>query len=165
MLAPLISLNLSHDIPSSSHLTHLGMYPVQQHPSCTLYHNNSSGISDLYDVADGIGSMTIDDTDEHEANLVMDLARARQDMFRVEKMLADCVVWEHKIMVDLSKHQSNVSKKKLDKVDIGLGFITIWLSHIVCSESLRLKCAGGMEHTMEQDAALNLLNFDGMDDD
>ncbi|KAG1733274.1 hypothetical protein EDB19DRAFT_1830995 [Suillus lakei] len=126
MSAPPISLNLSNDVPSSSCLTHLGMLrAVQQHPSCNLYHHDSSGISDLYDVADGIGSMTIDDTDEHEANLIMDLARARWDVFKAEKMLADCIVREHEIMVDLSKNQSNVSKKKLDKANIGLGYMQI----------------------------------------
>ncbi|KAG2340005.1 hypothetical protein BDR05DRAFT_950788 [Suillus weaverae] len=75
--------------------------------------------------ANGIGSMTVDNTDKLEANLVMDLARARWDVFKAEKLLADCVVQEHKIMTDLSKHQSNVSKKKLDKADIGLGYMQI----------------------------------------
>ncbi|KAG2119697.1 uncharacterized protein F5147DRAFT_767167 [Suillus discolor] len=51
----------------------------------------------------------------------MDLARARRDIFRAEKALADCVVREHEIMVNLSKHQSDISKKKLDKADTGLG--------------------------------------------
>ncbi|KAG1741932.1 hypothetical protein EDB19DRAFT_1827869 [Suillus lakei] len=124
MSAPPISLNLSSDIPSSSCLTHLCTHcAVQQHPSCNLYHHDSSGISDLYDVADGIGLMTIDDTNEHEANLIMDLARARQDIFKAEKVLADCIVREHEIMGDLSKHQSNVLKKKLDKADIRLGYM------------------------------------------
>ncbi|KAG1897355.1 uncharacterized protein F5891DRAFT_1192071 [Suillus fuscotomentosus] len=94
MSAPPISLNLSNDIPSSY--------------SCLM-------------PSDGIGSMSINDTDELEANLIMDLVRARRDVFRVEKVLADCVVREREIMANLSKHQSNVSKKKLDKADIGLG--------------------------------------------
>ncbi|KAG2105844.1 uncharacterized protein F5147DRAFT_838027 [Suillus discolor] len=79
------------------------------------------GISDLYDIANGIRSMSINNTNELEANLVMDLARVRWDIFRAEKALADCVVQEREIMANLSKHQSDVLKKKLDKADIGLG--------------------------------------------
>ncbi|KAG1908716.1 uncharacterized protein F5891DRAFT_1180254 [Suillus fuscotomentosus] len=123
MSAPPISLNLSNDIPSSSSrlMPCTRTHPVQQCPSCHSCRHDSSGISDLYDIANGIGSMSINDTNELEANLVMDLARVRRDIFRAEKVLADCVVREREIMANLSKHQSDVSKKKLDKADIGLG--------------------------------------------
>ncbi|KAG1849727.1 hypothetical protein F4604DRAFT_1934745 [Suillus subluteus] len=128
MSAPLISLNLSKDVPSPSHLISgncLCTRPVQQHSSHDLCCHNSSSITDLYDVTEAIGSMTIDDGDSLEENLIMDLARARQDVFRAEKMLADCVVQEHEILANLHKYQSNILKKKLDKADIGLGYMHI----------------------------------------
>ncbi|KAG1739729.1 hypothetical protein EDB19DRAFT_1908750 [Suillus lakei] len=83
------------------------------------------GIADLYDVANAIGSMTINDVDELEANLIMDLARARHNIYNAEKTLADCVVREHKVMANLSKHKSALSKQKLDKADVELGHMRI----------------------------------------
>ncbi|KAG2369263.1 hypothetical protein BDR07DRAFT_1559438 [Suillus spraguei] len=141
MSAPLISLNLSKDIPSPSHLIPcLCTHPIQQHSSHYLCHHNSSGITDLYDLAEAIGSMTIDNGDSLEANLVMDLARARRDVFRAEKMLADCVVQEHEILANLSKYQSNILKKMLDRAGLGymritfksMDFLTVDLHYAVC---------------------------------
>ncbi|KAG2133030.1 hypothetical protein DEU56DRAFT_914051 [Suillus clintonianus] len=87
--------------------------------------DSGSGIADLYDVVDAIGSMTINDVDELEANLIMDLARARRDIFNAEKTLADCVVREYEVMTNLSKYKSTISKRKLDKADVGLGHMRI----------------------------------------
>jgi hypothetical protein len=55
----------------------------------------------------------------------MELARAKRDVFRAEKSLADCVVREHEVMANLSKFKSSVSEQKLDKVDVGLGYMRI----------------------------------------
>jgi hypothetical protein len=55
----------------------------------------------------------------------MDLARARRDVFDAEKTLADCIVREHEVMTSLSKHKSAISKRKLDKADVGLGHMRI----------------------------------------
>ncbi|KAG1890636.1 uncharacterized protein F5891DRAFT_1197913 [Suillus fuscotomentosus] len=99
-----IHLNISSEVPSASHI---------------------GGITDLYDVVDAIGLMTIDDVDNLEANLIMDLARARRDVFVAGKTLADCVVQEHEVMTNLSKYKSAISKQKLDKADVGLGHMCI----------------------------------------
>jgi len=64
---------------------------------------------------------TIDDINNLEANLIKDLARARWDIFNAEKMLADCMVHEHEVMANLSKHISDISKQKFTKVDVGIG--------------------------------------------
>jgi hypothetical protein len=55
----------------------------------------------------------------------MDLARARRDVFNAEKTLADCIIREHEVMTSLSKHKSTISKRKLDKADVGLGHMRI----------------------------------------
>ncbi|KAG1796050.1 uncharacterized protein HD556DRAFT_1441885 [Suillus plorans] len=62
----------------------------------------SGAISDLYEVVDAIGSMTIYDIDDLEANLIMDLTRAKRDVFNAEKKLADCLLREHEVMASLS---------------------------------------------------------------
>ncbi|KAG1828761.1 hypothetical protein DFJ58DRAFT_848932 [Suillus subalutaceus] len=84
-----IHLNISSDVPSASRMRprHTNKWQASH-----VLGDSGSGIADLYDVVDAIGSMTINDVDELEANLIMDLARARRDIFNAEKTLADCVV-------------------------------------------------------------------------
>ncbi|KAG1832608.1 hypothetical protein DFJ58DRAFT_847974 [Suillus subalutaceus] len=126
-----LNLNVSSDSDVSS--------ASRMRPRCNKWQANyvlgdsGSGIADLYDVVDTIGSMqcsftcpqTINDVDDLEANLIMDLARARRDVFDAEKTLADCIVREHEVMTSLSKHKSAISKRKLDKADVGLGHMRI----------------------------------------
>ncbi|KAG1837761.1 hypothetical protein F4604DRAFT_1692087 [Suillus subluteus] len=90
-------------------------------PALVKMDTHDHDLSELYDVADAIGSVTIDDPDDLEANLLMELVRARREIVRAEKSLADCMVREHEVLVDLSKFKSSISGRKLDKADIGLG--------------------------------------------
>ncbi|KAG2156565.1 uncharacterized protein EDB93DRAFT_1247275 [Suillus bovinus] len=113
-----VHLNIS-DIPSTSHC------PLHLHANTNTLCQSGHGISDLYEVVDAIRSMVINDVDDLEVNLVMDLARARWDVFNVEKVLADCMVCEHEVMANLSKHKSDISKQKLTKADIGIGHMRI----------------------------------------
>lgn len=55
----------------------------------------------------------------------MDLARAQRDVFDAEKTLNDCIVREHEVLTTLSKHKSAISKRKVDKADVGLGHMRI----------------------------------------
>ncbi|KAG1904225.1 uncharacterized protein F5891DRAFT_977104 [Suillus fuscotomentosus] len=105
--------------------------------------NHDRALAELYDVAEAIGSMTIEDTDL-EANLLMELTRARREVFRAKKLLADCVVREHEVMATLSKFKSSISEHKLDKADIGLGCMWITfkkhsLSHHASLHSSHIK--------------------------
>ncbi|KAG1807239.1 hypothetical protein EV424DRAFT_1427933, partial [Suillus variegatus] len=113
-----VKLNIS-DIPSTSRCP-----AVHWHPSLNNICPSGGGISDLYEIVDAIRSMTIND-DNLEVNLVLDLARARRDVFNAEKALANCVVREHEVMANLSKHKSDISKQKLAKADVGIGHMRI----------------------------------------
>jgi hypothetical protein len=55
----------------------------------------------------------------------MDLARARRDIVNAEKKLADCIVREQEVMTSLSRYKSVISKRKLDKADVGLGHMRV----------------------------------------
>jgi hypothetical protein len=68
---------------------------------------------------------TIDDADELEANLVMELAKARRDIFIVEKSLTDCMVHKCELMTSLLKFKSNIFTQKLNKADVRLGFMQV----------------------------------------
>ncbi|KAG2341504.1 hypothetical protein BDR05DRAFT_949592 [Suillus weaverae] len=59
--------------------------------------------------------MIINDTEDHEANLVMELARARREKLHAEKSLADCVVHELELMASLSKFKSSLSEQKINR--------------------------------------------------
>ncbi|KAG1884485.1 uncharacterized protein F5891DRAFT_990296 [Suillus fuscotomentosus] len=118
-----IHLNISSDIPSLSNMRPQNSNKWQA--SRTSSEPPSSGIADLYDVVNAIGSMTINDVDDCEANLIMDLARARRDIVNAEKKLADCIVREQEVMTSLSRYKSVISKRKLDKADVGLGHMRV----------------------------------------
>jgi hypothetical protein len=68
---------------------------------------------------------TINNVDKLEANLIIDLAKAQHDIFNVEKTLANCIIQEHEVMTNLLKHKSAISKRKLDKADVGLGHMHV----------------------------------------
>ncbi|KAG1837397.1 uncharacterized protein F5891DRAFT_1190579 [Suillus fuscotomentosus] len=118
-----IHLNISSDVPSLSNMRPQNSNKWQA--SRTSSEPPSSGIADLYDVVNAIGSMTINDVDDCEANLIMDLARARRDIVNAEKKLADCIVREQEVMTSLSRYKSVISKRKLDKADVGLGHMRV----------------------------------------
>ncbi|KAG1899329.1 uncharacterized protein F5891DRAFT_1189760 [Suillus fuscotomentosus] len=69
-----IHLNISSGVPSLSNMRPQNSNKWQA--SRTFSEPPSSGIADLYDMVNAIGSMTINDVDDCEANLIMDLARA-----------------------------------------------------------------------------------------
>ncbi|KAG2134509.1 hypothetical protein DEU56DRAFT_913697 [Suillus clintonianus] len=128
--APLVSLNIHKHFPTSAstpthsrchrcHISHAAHH--QCLPALVKTDIHDRDLSELYDVADAMGSVTIEDTDDLEANLLMELARARREILRAEKSLADCMVREHEVLADLSKFKSSISERRLDMADIGLG--------------------------------------------
>ncbi|KAG1842142.1 hypothetical protein F4604DRAFT_1939014 [Suillus subluteus] len=144
-----VHLNIS-DISSTSHRPvhcYAGIKPL-----CL-----SGAISDLYEVVDAIGSMTIHDIDDLEANLIMDLARVKQDIFNAEKMLADCLLHEHKVMVSLSKHKSDISQQKLAKADVGIGHMWIVFRNMV------FRITDAHQVVFKSDEALKLVDIDSQE--
>ncbi|KAG1753540.1 uncharacterized protein EDB91DRAFT_1098551 [Suillus paluster] len=124
-----VSLNIHHNIPSTSNKALHWCSPcyTQQHPpdTCRTGNSGTAGVSDLYNIADAIDSMIIDDTEDLKANLVMELARARREKLLAEKSLADCVVRELELMASLSKFKSSLFEQKLNRADVGLGYMRI----------------------------------------
>ncbi|KAG1722887.1 uncharacterized protein EDB91DRAFT_1272395 [Suillus paluster] len=115
-----VSLNIHHNILSTLNKALHRCSPcyTQQHPSDTCQTGNSgaAGVSDLYDIADAIGSMIIDDTEDLKANLVMELARARREKLLAEKSLADCSgPLSLELMASLSKFKSSLFEQKLNQ--------------------------------------------------
>lgn len=51
--------------------------------------------------------------------------RAKRDVFRAQKALADCEVRENEVMTNLMKFRAKSIEKRLDDADLGLGHMRI----------------------------------------
>ncbi|KAG2116155.1 hypothetical protein DEU56DRAFT_761567 [Suillus clintonianus] len=56
-----------------------------------------------------------------EANLVMDLARAKREVLRAQKALAECLLRENEVLASLLRLRVDTAKNTLDDADMGLG--------------------------------------------
>ncbi|KAG2126068.1 hypothetical protein DEU56DRAFT_759035 [Suillus clintonianus] len=57
-----------------------------------------------------------------EANLVMDLARAKREVLRAQKALAECLLRENEVLASLLRLRVDTAKNTLDDADMGLGY-------------------------------------------
>ncbi|KAG1898693.1 glycosyl hydrolases family 31-domain-containing protein [Suillus fuscotomentosus] len=75
--------------------------------------------------ADAEVLQTVDDPEDLEAHLMVDLMRAKCEVFRAEKLLADCMVQEHEVTASLFRIRATTLGKKLDATDDELGRMQI----------------------------------------
>ncbi|KAG1730297.1 hypothetical protein EDB19DRAFT_1912937 [Suillus lakei] len=62
------------------------------------------GIGDLYEVLEAINSISgVHEPTDFEASLVLDLVRAKRDVFTAQKALADCIIQENEVLASLLK--------------------------------------------------------------
>ncbi|KAG1721677.1 hypothetical protein EDB19DRAFT_2029553 [Suillus lakei] len=84
------------------------------------------GIGDLYKVLEAVNSISgVHEPTDSEASLVLDLVRAKCDVFTAQKALADCVIRENEVLASLLKVRAAATKRKIDETDIGLGCMRI----------------------------------------
>lgn len=55
---------------------------------------------------------------DSEANLVLNLVRAKRDVFLAQKALAECVIQENEALMSLLKVCAAAAEKKVDETDI-----------------------------------------------
>ncbi|KAG2751400.1 hypothetical protein P692DRAFT_20872494 [Suillus brevipes Sb2] len=60
-------------------------------------------MSSLYDVLEAVTSMSVHESSDSEANLVMDVLRVKHNVFLAQKMLVDCILWENEVFASLLK--------------------------------------------------------------
>ncbi|KAG2130743.1 hypothetical protein DEU56DRAFT_914742 [Suillus clintonianus] len=68
---------------------------------------------------------SIQDPTASEANLVMDLVRAKCDVYQAQKALADCVMRENEMLASLLRFRAEEAEKRLDDTDMGLGCMRV----------------------------------------
>ncbi|KAG1851345.1 hypothetical protein DFJ58DRAFT_729004 [Suillus subalutaceus] len=90
----------------------------------TSYHT-TSGMSDILEVVDNFNAMSVRDPSDGEANLMMDLIRAKRDVFQAEKALADSILQEHEVLSSLLRFQAETAGKRVDDADLGLGYMRV----------------------------------------
>ncbi|KAG1792584.1 uncharacterized protein HD556DRAFT_1309144 [Suillus plorans] len=84
------------------------------------------GICDICEVLEAINSIPgAHKQTNSEANLVLDLVRAKHDVFLAQKALADCVIQENEVFASLLKVRTAAAEKNIDETDIGLGCMRI----------------------------------------
>ncbi|KAG1880195.1 hypothetical protein F4604DRAFT_1922877 [Suillus subluteus] len=84
------------------------------------------GIGDLYEILEAVNSISgVYESTGTEASLVLDLARAKCDVFLTQKALADCVIRENEVFGSLLKIRAAAAEKKIDETDIRLGCMRV----------------------------------------
>ncbi|KAG1905175.1 uncharacterized protein F5891DRAFT_976154 [Suillus fuscotomentosus] len=73
---------------------------------------------DFYELLEAITSLNPTNS---ETKLVMDLARAKREVFRAQKALAECLLQENEVLLSLLRFRVDVTGKTLDDADMGLG--------------------------------------------
>ncbi|KAG2091183.1 uncharacterized protein F5147DRAFT_780066 [Suillus discolor] len=76
---------------------------------------------DFYELIEAISSLSIQSPTNSEAKLVMDLARAKREVFWAQKALAECLLQENEVLSSLLRFRVDVMGKTLDDADMGLG--------------------------------------------
>ncbi|KAG2157188.1 hypothetical protein DEU56DRAFT_750355 [Suillus clintonianus] len=84
--------------------------------------HDGSGIRNLYEVLDAVNAMP---PTESEVKIMMNLMRAKHDVYWAQKILADCVVQENEAFTSLLKFRVEAAEKRLDDTDLGLGCMRI----------------------------------------
>jgi hypothetical protein len=56
---------------------------------------------------------------------MMDLVRAKRDVFRAQKALADSILRENEVSASLVRFQAETAGKRLDDADMGLGYMRV----------------------------------------
>ncbi|KAG2108584.1 hypothetical protein DEU56DRAFT_762538 [Suillus clintonianus] len=77
---------------------------------------------DPYELLPAITSLSIQKPANSEANLVMDLARAKREVLRAQKALAECLLGENEVLASLLRLRVDTAENTLDDADMGLGY-------------------------------------------
>ncbi|KAG1841790.1 hypothetical protein DFJ58DRAFT_732293 [Suillus subalutaceus] len=91
-----------------------------------LHHREGpSGAYDIYNVLHSVNSLSIQDPTDSEANLVLDLVRAKRQVYLAQKTLADCIIRENEVLANLLRYRAEEAEKRLEDTDVGLGCMRI----------------------------------------
>ena len=61
--------------------------------------------------------------EDEEALLVLEIVRAQCEVHHAEKLLADCVVLEHKKRANLHRFKAQQMQDSVDQMDLDVGWI------------------------------------------
>ncbi|KAG1890444.1 uncharacterized protein F5891DRAFT_1198197 [Suillus fuscotomentosus] len=116
------SSSLKFNIATLRSLSALASCPDDSSRSNNEYNEGAPrGICDLYEILEAVNSIPgVHEPTNTEASLVLDLARAKRDVFLAQKELADCVIRENEVFASLLRVRAAAAEKMIDQTDIGL---------------------------------------------
>ncbi|KAG1860980.1 hypothetical protein C8R48DRAFT_774240 [Suillus tomentosus] len=123
MLSSPLKFDLStlQSLSASASSTHTSPHSHDRHHN----DNHDSGIRNLYEVLEAVNAMSDQEPTESEARIMMNLVRAKRDVHRAQKVLAECVMQENEVFASLLKFQAEAAEKRLDDTDLGLGCMRV----------------------------------------
>ncbi|KAG1897037.1 uncharacterized protein F5891DRAFT_1192457 [Suillus fuscotomentosus] len=121
------SSSLKFNIATLRSLSALASCPDDSSRSNNEYNEGAPcGICDLYEILEAVNSIPgVHEPTNTEASLVLDLARAKRDVFLTQKELADCVIRENEVFASLLRVRAAAAEKMIDQTDIGLGCMRV----------------------------------------
>ena len=72
-------------------------------------------------------------TEDREATLLLEIARARQDVCHAQKLLAECLNWENKSLCKLHQFKARKFAELVDDADLSIGRIRAVFNSHGCS--------------------------------
>ncbi|KAG1823936.1 uncharacterized protein BJ212DRAFT_1296453 [Suillus subaureus] len=117
----MLSLSLKFDLNT------LQLLSASASCSHTGTHSHEEIHDDNHDVniLEAVNTMSVQEPTESKAKIMLNLVRAKCDVYQAQKVLTDCVVQVNEVFASLLKFQEEAAEKRLDDTDLGLGCMRI----------------------------------------
>ncbi|KAG2358173.1 hypothetical protein BDR07DRAFT_1379598 [Suillus spraguei] len=94
--------------------------------SASCSHTGTHSHEEIHDdnhdvnVLEAVNTMSVQEPAESEAKIMLNLVRAKHDVYQAQKVLTDCVVRENEVFTSLLEFQAEAAEKRLDDTDLSL---------------------------------------------
>ena len=86
-----------------------------------------------------------------EASLVLEIVCAQHDVHRAEKMLTDCVTWEHEKIANLHCFKAKWKQDSVHHLDLNIGWINATFNNHGRSQPGTSLCTTSTQQTVDVD--------------
>ena len=86
-----------------------------------------------------------------EASLVLEIVHAQRDVHHAEKMLADCVTWEHEKIANLHHFKAKWKQDSVHHLDLNIGWINATFNNHGQRQLGASLCTTSMQQTVDVD--------------
>ena len=94
-----------------------------------------------------------------EASLILDIVHAQRDVHHAEKILAECVVWEHEKIANLHRFKANQVQDTVDDSDLDIRWINaVFNNHGRSQPTPPLHLSTSLQKVPDADGKLHCFN-------